>query len=102
MNRISYQKTNLLGDQADASLVQFLSNEDHVTGNVPPCFIWHTFADESVKVSHSLAFASALNQANVQFELHLFQTGRHGLGLEAVNSWATNCIAWLKLQAFIR
>ena len=95
-------RANLLGDPADASLVQFLSNEDHVSAHVPPCFIWHTFADQAVKVSHSLAFASALNRVGVPFELHTFQTGRHGLGLNTTHSWAENCLAWLKVQGFIQ
>lgn len=93
-------RANLLGALPEPKLVQFVSSETQVTAATPPCFIWHTSADPSVKVSHSLAFASALQRANVPFELHVYQTGGHGLGLVTSNPWAQDCLAWLKVQGF--
>jgi len=74
-------KRNLLGDQPAASLVESLSNEMQVTKETPPCFIWHTWEDPAVPVENSLQFAAALRRAGVPFDLHIYQKGRHGIGL---------------------
>ena len=94
-------RANLLGDAPPKNSIRSFSSELQVTNKTPPCFIWHTFADASVKVSHSLAFASALNKAQVPFELHVYQTGRHGMGLDTSHPWSQSCLDWLKLHGFI-
>lgn len=57
------------------------SLEKHVNGNTPPAFLWHTVADNGVPVENSLLFATALRRFDIPFEMHLFPTGTHGLGL---------------------
>ena len=52
-----------------------------VSEHTPPCFLWATSADELVPVSHSLRMAEALAEANIPFELHIFEQGKHGMGL---------------------
>jgi acetyl esterase/lipase len=100
-------KTNLLGNNPDASLVELLSNEKQVTKETPPCFIWHTVEDKTVKVENALEFASALQRAGVPFDLHVYQLGRHGLGLDDkppfknVHPWAHDLLFWLKVQKFV-
>ena len=47
----------------------------------PPAFLWHTFTDESVPVRNSLRMATALADAGVLTELHIFPQGLHGLSL---------------------
>ncbi len=98
-------KKNLLGDKPDPALVWLLSNELQVTPRTPPCFLWHTADDSAVPVENSLAFAAALQRAKVPFDLHVFQTGRHGIGLNAkppqfenVHPWAGDLVFWLKQQ----
>jgi len=101
-------KKNLLGDRPDAALVELLSNEKQVTKNTPPCFVWHTWEDTVVKVENSLEFASALQRAGVPFDLHIYQQGRHGIGLadkepfKNVHPWANDLVFWLKVQKFVR
>ena len=104
----SGSKKNLLGDQPDAALVELLSNEKQVTKETPPCFVWHTWEDTVVKVENSLEFASALQRAGVPFDLHIYQQGRHGIGLadkepfKNAHPWARDLVFWLKVQKFIR
>lgn len=90
---------NLLGADPDPELRRNLSNETQVTGETPPTFLWHTGDDPGVKVENSLLFATRLREHNVPFELHVYQTGRHGLGLapedDHVASWAGLCCEWL-------
>jgi acetyl esterase/lipase len=101
-------KNNLLGKEPSAELLQLLSNEKQVTKDTPPCFIWHTWEDKAVKVENSLEFAAALQRNGVPFDLHVYQKGRHGIGLADtapfanVHPWAKDLVFWLKDQGFIK
>ncbi len=101
-------KNNLLGKEPSAELVDLLSNEKQVTKETPPCFIWHTWEDKAVKVENSLEFAAALQKNGVPFDLHVFQKGRHGIGLadkppfENVHPWGRDLVFWLKEQGFAK
>lgn len=101
-------KNNLLGNNPSPELVKLLSNELQVTKQTPPCFIWHTFEDDGVPVENSLGFASALRRAGVPFDLHIYEKGRHGIGLgdkppfANTHPWAADCLFWLKTRGFLR
>jgi acetyl esterase/lipase len=101
-------KTNLLGAQPPPEVVKLLSNELQVTTNTPPCFIWQTFEDKTVSVENSLMFAEALRKNHVPFDLHIYQKGKHGLGLNDnppfthPHPWAGDCLFWLKQQGFVQ
>lgn len=95
-------KKNLLGENPDPELVQSLSNELQVTKETPPCFVWHTWEDRTVKVENSLDFAAALQRAGVPFDLHIYQKGGHGMGLGKGHPWTTDCLFWLRAQAFLK
>jgi acetyl esterase/lipase len=101
-------KNNLLGTNATPELVQLLSNELQVTKETPPCFIWHTWEDKAVKVENALMFAGALQKAGVPFDLHIYQQGRHGIGLNDkapfanVHPWAKDLVFWLKVHGFVK
>lgn len=96
---------NLLGENAPAEQVRALSNELNVTPDTPPTFIWHTADDAAVPVENALLFASALRRADVPFDLHVYEHGRHGLGLPVTNAeappWDVNCLHWLKQRGVI-
>ena len=95
-------KNNLLGSETSAELIKLLSNELQVTPQTPPSFLWHTWEDKAVKVENSLEFAVALQKAGVPFDLHVYQQGRHGIGLANGHPWTKDCVFWLKAQGFIR
>ena len=91
-------RANLLGDApTDAALAE-ASCELHVTAQTPPCFIWHTVEDAAVPVENSLLFAQALRRHAVPFELHLYERGAHGLGLDTELAWAADCQRWLQAR----
>jgi acetyl esterase/lipase len=96
---------NLLGDNAPADLVASLSNEKQVTDQTPPCFLWHTWEDNGVPPENSLAFYSALIAHKVPAELHIYEKGKHGLGLAketpGTSGWPATCINWLKNHTVI-
>jgi len=100
-------KHNLLGTEPSAEWVRLLSNELQVTKETPPCFVWHTWEDTAVDVENSLDFAAALRRNHVPFDLHIYQKGAHGIGLQdkppfnQVHPWARDCLFWLKVQGFV-
>ena len=102
-------KANLLGNSPSPELVKLLSNELQVTAQTPPCFLWHTWEDNAVKVENSLEFATALRRAGVRFDLHIYEKGGHGMGLGGNPSdpsklldWTRDCASWLKVEGFGR
>ena len=111
MGPITHQgsRNNLLGPNPAPELVELLSNEKQVTAETPPCFIWHTWEDAGVKVENALAFAMALREKNVPFDLHIYQKGPHGIGLgksatdpSQHHPWTGDCLYWLRCRGFVK
>ncbi len=96
---------NLLGKDADAKIVEKFSNEKQVTKETPPTFLWSTADDRVVKVENSLQYFRALRKNNVPAALHVFPSGRHGLGMakgnKEVSQWTKLCEQWLRNQKFL-
>ena len=65
----------------DPQLTDRLSLEKLVRPDMPPVFLWHTRQDTSVPCRNSLLMATALEEAGVDFALHIYYKGRHGLSL---------------------
>lgn len=99
-------RRNLLGKDPDPQLVEYLSNEKQVTSQTPPTFLVHSVDDKAVPVENSLLFASALREAGVPFEMHIYESGPHGFGLgkndPALSSWPRRCADWLRRHKFAR
>lgn len=100
-------REKLLGDRPSDKLVEELSNELQVTPTTPPCFLWTVFEDKGVPIENTLQFAAALQAKNVPFELHLYEKGAHGIGLNDKppfahpHPWAGDCLSWLKIRGFV-
>ncbi|MFX3632060.1 MAG: alpha/beta hydrolase [Candidatus Pristimantibacillus sp.] len=95
---------NLIGGEASQELRDLLSSELQVTEETPPTFLWHTADDAGVPDHNSLMFAQALSRNKVPYELHVYESGRHGLGLASdepeVHTWTLCCANWLKRRGF--
>ena len=99
-------KRNLLGNNPSPELVKLLSNELQVKKNSPPCFVWHTWEDRAVPVENSLLFASALRKQGVRVDLHIYENGRHGIGLGGrdhsnLHPWTKDLMYWFKERKFL-
>jgi acetyl esterase/lipase len=99
-------RANLLGKNPSPELVKLLSNELQVTSNTPPCFLWTTFEDTAVPIENTLLFAEALRKNHVPFDLHIYEKGGHGMGLNDKppfrhpHPWAADCVFWLAEHGF--
>ena len=101
-------REQFLGLNPSKELVKLYSNELQVTDATPPCFLWHTYEDSVVSVKNSLEFASALEEHHVPFDLHVYEHGRHGLGIgdkpPFANAlpWTKDLLVWLRVRGVIK
>ncbi|MCA8985997.1 MAG: alpha/beta hydrolase [Planctomycetaceae bacterium] len=99
-------KRNLLGENPEESLVQLMSNQLQVTDKTPPTFLFHTFEDTAVLPINSVLFYEAMLKHGVPGELHIFQAGRHGVGLgkslPATSAWSNLAENWMRLNGWVK
>ena len=101
--------------KGDSELREYLSLEKRVDSNSVPAFIWATVDDNDVPSTNSLKMACAYKSAGVDFELHIYTHGVHGLSLatretaregderyirEPVSKWFESSVEWLKERGF--
>lgn len=96
--------TNLLGPDPADEQRQRMSSHLNASVSTPPAFIFHTADDAGVPVENALMYASALRAARVDFELHVYERGRHGVGLAnddpILRTWTDRCAEWLGRHGF--
>lgn len=90
----------LVGENPDPKLLEYLSNDLQVTAQTPPTFLLTTSADTAVPAENAVLFYLALHKAGVPAELHVFEKGPHGIGLDlgdpALGMWPTLLANWLR------
>ncbi len=96
---------NLLGNSPDPALVWNLSNELMVTAQTPPTFLFHTSGDTGVPPENSVLYYLALRKAGVPAEMHIYQEGRHGVGLAptdpVLSTWPARLKDWMMVRGLI-
>lgn len=70
-----------VGEDVTKEMFRNASPFYRITQETCPTFIWHTATDELVYVGQSLRYAEKLSDCKVPFELHIFESGVHGLSL---------------------
>lgn len=89
----------LLGENPTAEDEKLLSNEVQVTKDTPPTFLFHTSDDKVVPVQNSIQYYLALRAAGVPAEMHIYQSGPHGVGLARnrpeLATWPDMLANWL-------
>jgi acetyl esterase/lipase len=101
----SGSRQSLLGAEPPQALVDRMSTNLQVTKDTPPTFLVHGGTDQSVPPENSVLFYSALRRAGVAAELHLYQEGAHGIGLEPnhgpISEWPKRCAEWLAVRGLL-
>lgn len=98
-------RENLLGKTPTAQQIELYSNQKQVTANTPPTFLVQAEDDNVVPVQNSLLFYEALLNNKVKAEMHLFQEGGHGFGMnnrKNPDKWFDWAIAWLQENGFAK
>lgn len=93
-------RRNLIGDGNEWKLVEFYSNELHVSPETPPAFLVLADDDNGVVPRNSVEFYLALKKNKVPAEMHIFSQGGHGFGMRKknlpVDSWPGLFHDWLR------
>ncbi|MCX2450538.1 alpha/beta hydrolase [Pedobacter sp. PLR] len=95
---------NLAGPNATDAQKDYFSNERHVDAETPVTFLVHANDDKSVPVENSLSFNRAMVKAGNKAELHVYQGGGHGFGLNNKTSqdqWFDRLVNWMKSNKII-
>jgi acetyl esterase/lipase len=89
----------LLGENPAPERVEAISLDTRVTKDTPPAFLVHGGTDTAVPPENSALFYLALRRAGVPGELHIYERGIHGFGLQPnhgpISDWSKRCAEWL-------
>ena len=92
-------RENLIGKNADEKWVHYFSNEEQVNAQTPPAFFVHASDDNVVNPANSIVYYTKLQQLKIPAELHIYQHGGHGFGLNnktTNDKWFESCLNWLR------
>ena len=96
-------KRSMLGEEpATPALVQELSLEQRVTAETPPAMLVHSRHDKKVVFHNSELYDEAARARGAPSRLHLYDDGRHGVGLAQrpgmpqMATWPASMLAWLR------
>jgi acetyl esterase/lipase len=91
-------RINLIGKTPTEEKVNEYSNEKQVNAQTPKAFLVHAADDKTVKVANSIRYYEALVKNGVPAELHLYQNGGHGFGMNnktTQDKWIERLKNWL-------
>lgn len=99
-------RDNLLGKDADETLLKEYSSDTRVDESTPPAIMFHADNDRSVSAMNSIRFYSAMKAHKRPASLHIFPQGGHSISLEpqpgTTQYWAPLAIDWLKEMQIIK
>ncbi len=99
-------RKNLLGPDHSDELARQLSTQLRVTEKTPPVFLFQTDQDATVPAENAVAFYLACRQHGVPAELHIYESGPHGVGLSqgdpVLGTWAGHLRDWLRNRGFFK
>jgi len=96
-------------DEAKAELCKVLNFDEAVSEYTPPAFVWTTAGDTCVPADNAIRYALALARQGVEYELHVFPEGDHGLStgdkeinvshgeyLRQITGWIGDCASFFR------
>jgi acetyl esterase/lipase len=98
-------RDNLLGKTPSKEKIAEYSNELQVTPDTPPTFIFHASDDKGVLALNSIVFYESLLKNGVPSELHIYERGGHGFGMDnptTEEKWMNSLKNWLVSRALLR
>lgn len=98
-------KKALIGENATPEKVKEYSNEMQVTTDTPPAFLIHAENDKVVPVANTINYFTALHAHGVNAEMHIYQAGGHGFGLNnktTTDKWVDHLYAWMTMNHLLQ
>ncbi len=97
-------RDQLIGKNPDPKDVHYFSNELQVTKQTPPTFLVHAADDQTVPVENTTRFFTQLRKYEVPAEMHIYQKGGHGFGMNnrlSDDDWMSVCVNWLAANGWL-
>ncbi len=97
-------RDNLLGADTSATRVIQYSADRQVGPETPPAFLVHAGDDKAVPVGNSIAYYAALQRNRIIAEMHIYQQGGHGFGLNnktTQDQWSERLRNWLMANKWL-
>lgn len=97
-------RDNLLGNDTSDTRVILYSADRQVGTETPPAFLVHAGDDKAVPVGNSIAYYQALVRNKVMAEMHVYQQGGHGFGLNnktTQDQWSERLRNWMKANKWL-
>ncbi len=97
-------RINLIGKNPSPEKIIYYSNELQVNATTPPSFLIHASDDDAVSPLNTTAFYLALIQHKVPAEMHIYESGGHGFGLNQKNNhemWMERCRHWMENHGWL-
>lgn len=91
-------RNTLLGENPSLKKIREYSSELQVTATTPVSFLVHCNDDNVVKVQNSVSFYDALQKKRVTSELHIYEKGGHGFGMNnrtTKDKWMDKLKIWM-------
>ena len=98
-------RDQLIGKNPSQQKKDEYSNEMQVTDDTPPTFLVHAGDDDAVPVQNSIVFYDALQKHHVPAEMHIYQAGGHGFGLNnktTKDQWIERLRNWLDGNGWLK
>ncbi|MEO6330919.1 MAG: alpha/beta hydrolase [Ginsengibacter sp.] len=98
-------RDQLIGEHPAKDKINFYSNELQVTDNTPPAFLVHASDDDVVNARNSTLFYQQLLKHKVPAELHIYQRGGHGFGMNnktTKDQWMQRCENWMEANGLLK
>jgi acetyl esterase/lipase len=97
-------RDQLIGKKPSKEKIDLYSNDLHVNVQTPPAFLVHASDDNGVKPENSIIFYQALLKNKVKAEMHLYQNGGHGFGMNnktTKDDWFDRGLNWLRANGWL-
>jgi len=98
-------RMNLLGPHPDTTKVIYYSGEQNVTAETPPTFLVHASDDRTVKTENSINFYLAIHKFGTPVEMHIYEKGGHGFGMNQTTgtalSWPDRLKGWMEQRKLL-
>lgn len=97
-------RNQLIGMNPSKEKIEYYSNELQVTHETPPTFLVHASDDDAVKSENSILFYQSLIKNKVSAELHIYEKGGHGFGMNnktTNDQWMERCKNWMNASGWL-